>query len=111
MGGHCIGVDPYYLTSKSISCGYYPELVLAGRRINENMGTYIVKELVFEMSKKGPFYGQKNILILGLTFKANCPDIRNTQVLKIIKELKISIRNAMYMIQLLIMMRQKGFII
>ena len=87
VGGHCIGVDPYYLTNKSIKEGYYPELVLAGRRINDNMSNYIVKELIFEMSKRGLSIEGKNILILGLTFKSNCPDIRNSQVIKIIDQL------------------------
>ncbi len=87
VGGHCIGVDPYYLTNKSIKEGYYPELVLAGRRINENMSTYVVKELIFEMSKRGMVIKGKSILILGITFKENCPDIRNTQVIKIINQL------------------------
>lgn len=88
VGGHCIGVDPYYLTHKAQAIGYYPEVILAGRRINDNMGKYVVGQLVKQMIKASmPVAGAK-ILVLGLTFKENCPDIRNTKVVDILAELK-----------------------
>ena len=88
VGGHCIGVDPYYLTHKSESVGYRPEMILAGRRINDEMGSYVVSQLVKKMiSKKIETHGAR-VLIMGLTFKENCPDIRNTKVIDIIDELK-----------------------
>jgi len=88
VGGHCIGVDPYYLTHKAQEVGYHPEVILAGRRINDNMGSHVAGQVVKLMTKKGiPVVGS-NILILGLTFKENCPDIRNTRVVDIIQELK-----------------------
>ncbi|PCI85138.1 MAG: Vi polysaccharide biosynthesis UDP-N-acetylglucosamine C-6 dehydrogenase TviB [Hyphomicrobiales bacterium] len=88
VGGHCIGVDPYYLTYKAQSVGYNPEIILAGRRINDGMGKYIVTELVKSMIKKRIHVDEANILIMGLTFKENCPDLRNTRVIDIIEELK-----------------------
>lgn len=88
VGGHCIGVDPYYLTHKAQEVGYHPEVILAGRRINDGMGSHVAEQVVKLMTKKGiPVVGS-DILILGLTFKENCPDIRNTRVVDIIQELK-----------------------
>ncbi|GAA3323913.1 Vi polysaccharide biosynthesis UDP-N-acetylglucosamine C-6 dehydrogenase TviB [Paeniglutamicibacter sulfureus] len=88
VGGHCIGVDPYYLTHKAQSVGYHPEIILAGRRLNDSMGQYVASELVKRMAKKGlPLRGAK-VLILGLTFKENTPDLRNTRVLDIVHELR-----------------------
>ncbi|PKH85178.1 Vi polysaccharide biosynthesis UDP-N-acetylglucosamine C-6 dehydrogenase TviB [Colwellia sp. Bg11-28] len=88
VGGHCIGVDPYYLTHKAESIGYHPEVILAGRRINDNMGKYVVSQLIKTMLNKGVHVKNANILILGLTFKENCPDIRNTKVIDIVSELQ-----------------------
>ncbi len=86
VGGHCIGVDPYYLTHKAQSIGYHPAIILAGRRINDGMGAYVVTSTVKSMIRKGiPVSGAK-VLVLGLTFKENCPDIRNTRVTDIIGE-------------------------
>ena len=87
VGGHCIGVDPYYLTFKSEEVGYYPEMVLAGRRINNSMASFVVQKLVMELIRKNIINGKVNILILGLSFKENCPDIRNTKVIDIVHEL------------------------
>lgn len=87
VGGHCIGVDPYYLTHKAESIDYHPQIILAGRRLNDSMGAYVVTQLVKAMSKRRlPVQGAR-ILIMGLTFKENCPDLRNTRVLDIVKEL------------------------
>ena len=88
VGGHCIGVDPYYLTHKAQSVGYHPEMILAGRRLNDNMGRYVVSRLVKEMLKKAINVGAARVLVMGLTFKENCPDLRNTKVVDIVKELK-----------------------
>ena len=88
VGGHCIGVDPYYLTYKAQSIGYNPEIILSGRRINDDMGEYVVSRLVKLMLRKRIHVQQSDILIMGLTFKENCPDIRNTRVVDIVKELK-----------------------
>jgi len=88
VGGHCIGVDPYYLTHKAESIGYHPEVILAGRRMNDNMGKYVVSQLVKTMLNKGIHVKDANVLVLGLTFKENCPDIRNTKVIDIITELQ-----------------------
>ena len=88
VGGHCIGVDPYYLTHKAQSVGYNPEIILAGRRINDDMGNYIVKQLVKKMIKKKINIQNSKVLIMGFTFKENCPDIRNTKVFDIVKELR-----------------------
>ena len=83
VGGHCIGVDPYYLTYKAEQLGYHPEIVLAGRRINDHMSERIVEKMILEMSKKGQTIKNANVLIMGFTFKENCPDIRNTKVIDI----------------------------
>lgn len=88
VGGHCIGVDPYYLTHKAQEIGYHPEIILAGRRLNDGMGEYVASRLVKLMTQKRLPVCQANILIMGLTFKENCPDIRNTRVTDIIKELE-----------------------
>lgn len=87
VGGHCIGVDPYYLTYKAQQVGYHPEMILAGRRLNDDMGRYIASEIVKLMLKKRIHVADANILILGLTFKENCPDLRNTRITDIIDEL------------------------
>jgi UDP-N-acetyl-D-galactosamine dehydrogenase len=88
VGGHCIGVDPYYLTHKAQSIGYHPEIIMAGRRLNDSMGAHIVSQLVKAMTKKRiQVYGAK-VLVMGLTFKENCPDIRNSRVVDIINQLK-----------------------
>ena len=88
VGGHCIGVDPYYLTHKAVHFGYNPEIILAGRRINDGMGAYVANKTIKRMIKKGLKVNNANILVLGITFKENCPDIRNSRVVDIIKELK-----------------------
>ena len=88
VGGHCIGVDPYYLTYKAQAIGYHPEIILAGRRLNDNMASYVATNLIKAMIQKDIKIKDANILILGLTFKENCPDIRNTKVVDIVKELK-----------------------
>jgi UDP-N-acetyl-D-galactosamine dehydrogenase len=88
VGGHCIGVDPYYLTHKAQAVGYYPEVILAGRRINDGMGKYVVSQLVKHMIRNEIQVSGAKVLVLGLTFKENCPDIRNTKVIDIIAELK-----------------------
>ena len=88
VGGHCIGVDPYYLTHKAQSIGYHPEIILAGRRLNDSMGEYVSSQLVKSLLKKRIQVDGAKILLLGLTFKENCPDLRNTKVVDIIKELK-----------------------
>jgi UDP-N-acetyl-D-galactosamine dehydrogenase len=87
VGGHCIGVDPYYLTHKAQSVGYVPEIILAGRRLNDGMSSYIVSRLVKKMISEGMPVEGSNILIMGFTFKENCPDIRNTKVHDIVVEL------------------------
>ena len=88
VGGHCIGVDPYYLTHKANEVGYYPEMILAGRRLNDNMGSYVANEVSKLMTKKRIQIVEANILVMGLTFKENCPDHRNTRVIDLIKALK-----------------------
>lgn len=88
VGGHCIGVDPYYLTYKSESLGYHPQVILSGRRINDNMGKYIASKTIKLLIKNGKSVNKSKILILGITFKENCPDIRNSKVIDIINELK-----------------------
>lgn len=88
VGGHCIGVDPYYLTHKAQSIGYHPEIILAGRRLNDNMGSYIVSQLVKAMTKRRIHVDGARVLVMGLTFKENCPDLRNTRVVDIVGELK-----------------------
>ena len=87
VGGHCIGVDPYYLALKAQEVGYHPEIILAGRRINDQMGKYVAEETVKLMIKKGLNIPKSKILILGITFKENCPDIRNSKVIDIYNEL------------------------
>ncbi|MDY7219421.1 Vi polysaccharide biosynthesis UDP-N-acetylglucosamine C-6 dehydrogenase TviB [Denitrificimonas sp. JX-1] len=88
VGGHCIGVDPYYLTHKAQSIGYQPEIILSGRRLNDGMGAYVVSQLVKAMLKKRIHVQGARVLIMGLTFKENCPDLRNTRVVDIVKELQ-----------------------
>lgn len=88
VGGHCIGVDPYYLTHKAQAIGYHPEIILAGRRLNDSMGAYVVAQLVKAMTKKRIQVEGAKVLVMGLTFKENCPDLRNTRVVDIIAELK-----------------------
>ncbi|HRM67853.1 MAG TPA: Vi polysaccharide biosynthesis UDP-N-acetylglucosamine C-6 dehydrogenase TviB [Thauera phenylacetica] len=87
VGGHCIGVDPYYLTHKAQSIGYHPEIILAGRRLNDGMGAYVVSQLVKAMLKRRITVEGARVLVLGLTFKENCPDLRNTRIVDIVKEL------------------------
>jgi len=87
VGSHCIGVDPYYLTHKAQALGYHPEVILAGRRINDGMGKYVVAQLVKQMIRQQMVVSGAKVLVLGLTFKENCPDIRNTKVVDIISEL------------------------
>jgi len=88
VGGHCIGVDPYYLTHKAQEIGYNPEIILAGRRLNDNMGIYIANQVIKLMIKKGQKIEGAKILVLGITFKENCPDIRNSRVIDVIRELQ-----------------------
>src|SRR5690554_5449741 len=88
VGGHCIGVDPYYLTHKAQSVGYHPEIILAGRRLNDGMGAYVASQLVKAMLKKRIHVQGSRVLVMGLTFKENCPDIRNTRVVDIVSELQ-----------------------
>lgn len=87
VGGHCIGVDPYYLTHKAQSIGYNPEVILAGRRINDGMGAYVVSQLIKTMIKRNIAVNGANVLVMGLTFKENCPDVRNTKIVDILSEL------------------------
>ena len=86
VGGHCIGVDPYYLTYKAQEVGYNPEIILAGRRLNDNMGEYVSNQVIKLMKNKNIDIVNSNILIMGLAFKENCPDIRNTRVIDIITQ-------------------------
>jgi UDP-N-acetyl-D-galactosamine dehydrogenase len=88
VGGHCIGVDPYYLAQKAQEVGYHPEIILAGRRLNDSMGAYVAEELVKGMLKAGLGVKDSRCLVLGFTFKENCPDVRNTRVIDIIRELE-----------------------
>ncbi len=88
VGGHCIGVDPYYLAQKAQEVGYHPEIILAGRRLNDSMGGYVASETIKLMVKKGVTVANARCLVLGFTFKENCPDVRNTRVIDIIDELK-----------------------
>ena len=87
VGGHCIGVDPYYLTHKAQSIGYHPEIILAGRRLNDGMGAYVVSQLVKAMLRRRIHVDGARVLIMGLTFKENCPDLRNTRIVDIVQEL------------------------
>jgi UDP-N-acetyl-D-galactosamine dehydrogenase len=88
VGGHCIGVDPYYLTYKADSLGYHPQVILAGRRINDNMGVHIASSVIKLMAQHNLPINKAKVLILGITFKENCPDIRNSKVVDIIQEMK-----------------------
>lgn len=88
VGGHCIGVDPYYLSQKAQEFGYHPEIILAGRRMNDGMGEYVAKQTLKCMIKKGQCIKDSRVLVLGVTFKENCPDVRNTKVVDIVRALK-----------------------
>ncbi|CAB3678028.1 Vi polysaccharide biosynthesis protein VipA/TviB [Achromobacter piechaudii] len=88
VGGHCIGVDPYYLTHKAQSIGYHPEIILAGRRLNDSMGGYVVSQLVKAMTKQRIHVQGARVLVMGLAFKENCPDLRNTRIVDIVSELR-----------------------
>ncbi len=88
VGGHCIGVDPYYLTHKAQEVGYNPEIILAGRRLNDNMGIYVANQVIKLMIKKGHTIEGSRVLVLGITFKENCPDIRNSRVIDVVRELQ-----------------------
>lgn len=88
VGGHCIGVDPYYLTHKAEQLGYHPEILLAGRRLNDGMGAYVAGEMVKAMLKRGLPVAGARLLVMGLTFKENCPDLRNTRVIDVVRELQ-----------------------
>lgn len=88
VGGHCIGVDPYYLTHKAQAIGYHPEIILSGRRINDGMGAYVATQLIKAMVKKKIQVRGSKVLIMGLSFKENCPDIRNTRIVDIVRELQ-----------------------
>ena len=88
VGGHCIGVDPYYLTHKAQEVGYHPEMILAGRRINDDMGKYTADQVIKLMIRKGVLINKAHVLVLGMTFKENCPDIRNSRVIDVVDELK-----------------------
>lgn len=88
VGGHCISVDPYYLTNKAQEVGYRPEVILAGRRINDGMGEYVATQLVKKISSNKIHIDEAKVLVLGFTFKGDCPDVRNTKIIDIIKELK-----------------------
>ncbi|HFD86436.1 MAG TPA: Vi polysaccharide biosynthesis UDP-N-acetylglucosamine C-6 dehydrogenase TviB, partial [Gammaproteobacteria bacterium] len=88
VGGHCIGVDPYYLTHKAQEIGYHPAMILAGRRTNDGMGAYVTQQVVKLMNKRRIPAADAKVLIMGLTFKENCPDLRNTRVVDIVDELK-----------------------
>ena len=88
VGGHCIGVDPYYLAQKAQEKGYHPEIILAGRRLNDCMGEYVASQVIKYMIKKGVVVNGASILMLGITFKENCPDVRNTKIVDVISSLK-----------------------
>ena len=88
VGGHCISVDPYYLTHKAQEVGYRPEVILAGRRINDGMGEYVATQLVKQMARRKINIDEARVLVMGFTFKGDCPDVRNTKIIDIIKELK-----------------------
>ena len=88
VGGHCIGVDPYYLTHKAEAIGYHPEIILAGRRLNDGMGAYVAGQLVKAMIRRRIQVEGARVLIMGLTFKENCPDLRNTRVVDVVRELQ-----------------------
>jgi UDP-N-acetyl-D-galactosamine dehydrogenase len=84
VGGHCIGVDPYYLAQKAQEAGYHPEIILAGRRLNDSMGEYVASQVVKLMIKKGITVNKAKLLMLGITFKENCPDVRNTKIVDVL---------------------------
>jgi len=88
VGGHCIGVDPYYLTHKAQEVGYYPEVILAGRRVNDNMGEYVAGQVIRLMNQAGITVGRSRVLVMGLAFKENCPDLRNTRIIDLVNALK-----------------------
>ncbi|HSH30065.1 MAG TPA: nucleotide sugar dehydrogenase, partial [Thiohalobacter sp.] len=88
VGGHCIGVDPYYLTHKAQQIGYHPSMILAGRRVNDGMGAFVAEQVIKLMTKKRIHVSDANILIMGLTFKENCPDLRNTRVVDVVAEFR-----------------------
>jgi UDP-N-acetyl-D-galactosamine dehydrogenase len=88
VGGHCIGVDPYYLTHKAEKLGYHPQVILAGRRINDSMGKFVAQRTVKEMIHAGSSVLGSTVTVMGLTFKENCPDLRNSRVIDVINELK-----------------------
>ena len=88
VGGHCIGVDPYYLAQKAQEKGYHPEIILAGRRLNDSMGEYVASQIVKLMIKKGISVNKASVLMLGITFKENCPDVRNTKIVDVITSLQ-----------------------
>ena len=87
VGGHCIGVDPYYLAQRAQEFGYHPEIILAGRRLNDSMAEYVASQIVKLMIKKGISINGASLLILGITFKENCPDVRNTKIITVIEAL------------------------
>jgi UDP-N-acetyl-D-galactosamine dehydrogenase len=88
VGGHCIGVDPYYLAHKAESLGYHPQVILSGRRVNDNMGMFVANKLVKLLIAKNHVISKSKVLVLGITFKEDCPDIRNSKVIDIVKELQ-----------------------
>lgn len=88
VGGHCIGVDPYYLAQKAQEYGYHPEIILAGRRLNDSMGQYVASEIIKLMVQKDIKIKNSKVLILGITFKENCPDVRNTRAVDVVENLK-----------------------
>ena len=88
VGGHCIGVDPYYLAQKAQEFGYNPEIILAGRRMNDSMGSYVATQVIKSMIQKDINIKGANILVLGITFKENCPDVRNTKAVDVVADLK-----------------------
>jgi hypothetical protein len=88
VGGHCIGVDPYYLTHKAQAIGYHPEMILAGRRINDNMGSYVAQQIAQLMILRRIQVRDARVLVLGLTFKENCPDVRNTKIVDVVREIE-----------------------
>ena len=88
VGGHCIGVDPYYIAQKAQEVGYHPEIILAGRRMNDGMGAWIASQVVKLMIKKNIPVNNSHVLMLGITFKENCPDVRNTKVVDVVNELR-----------------------
>ena len=88
MGGHCIGIDPYYLAQKAQEVGYHPEIILAGRRINDSMAGHVASQVVKTMIRKGINVNNSHVLMLGITFKENCPDVRNTKIVDVIHALE-----------------------